>query len=145
MATVIRYTGHPDGYLDFYMGDEIIVAQNSIDVITAQQLWNALLDVEDEQLAVSFLGIGNAEGKTQSIQSPLTVTLLRNWRINKEGVGSLTVQDGNVVSETFGVNIFVTNPDVNFINFLATGEKSQISNAEIQAIADAVWNKEICP
>ena len=127
------------------MGDEIIVAQNSIDVITAQQLWDGLLDVEDEQLAIGFLGIGNGEGKSQSIQSPLTVTLLRTWRLNKEGAGDLLITDGNVVNENFGVRIFETNPNVSFENQLATAEKYILGQTELDAIANAVWNKQICP
>lgn len=119
MPTVVRYAGHPDGYIDFDLPNEVITCQETIDDLSAQQLYDACLDVEDHPKSIGFLGIVIGEGKNEFTKSPLTVQLLRNWKLDKEGVGKLTVSGGTVVSETKGEDIFADNRDINFSNILA--------------------------
>lgn len=129
MSTVVRYSGHPLGYMDFYFGEELILCQNTIPEVTAQQLWDGITGVEDDQLAMGFLGIAFAEGKTQFVDTALSVVLARSWRIGSEKTsGSFLLKDGNIVSETLGVfpfevnnSVFMANQTIQFGVQIATG------------------------
>jgi len=145
MATVIRYTGHASGYMDFYMVDERIMCEDTINQLTTQELWDAITSTEDEQLAFGYLGIAVADGKNPAISSALNVTLLRNWRVGTEKVdGAFKLTGGNTVSETLGTEpfepnnlVFMTNQLSQFGTTISTG--SVVTAQDKLDIAQEVW------
>lgn len=140
MSTVIRYTGHSSGYMDFYMVDERIMCQDTISELTTQELWDAITSTEDEQLAFGYLGIATADGKNPAIGSALNVTLLRSWRIGTEKVnGSFKLTGGNTVSETLGTEPFEPNSLVFMTNQLSQSG-GVVTPQDKLDIAQQVWN-----
>lgn len=139
MSTVIRTTLHPDGYIDFLMGEEIISCAPGIETLTAQQLYDACLEAEDDQLAIGFEGIADGEGKNPSIGNALNVQLLRNWLVQSEGTRIL-VDGGNVTNEVTGRFIFVAQPGVQQVNQMAQfGMESR--GADLDLVLAAVCNR----
>ncbi len=141
MGTSITYTGHPDGAMVFDLDDERISCAATISNLTAQQILDAVKTVEDDPLAMSYEAIGDGEGRTSlgGSETALTVTLYREWRIYSEKVdGSLfQVDGGNVVSETYEADIFITHPGVSCVNQLAVNAVEVRGDAA--AIAAEVW------
>jgi len=149
MATVIRYTGNPNGYMDFYMVDERIMCQNTINNLSTQELWDGITSTEDEELASGYLGIADADGKNPAISSALNITLLRNWRVGTEKTsGSFKLTGGNTVSETLGTEPFEPNNLVFMTNQLSQFGTTVISGSGVTSqdktdIANAVWEEQL--
>ncbi|MCU7836527.1 MAG: hypothetical protein KZQ83_14920 [gamma proteobacterium symbiont of Taylorina sp.] len=144
MSTVIRYEGHPSGYIDFYMGEETIFCEETIDILTAQQLLDAALDIEDEQLAQSYKGIVSGAGKSlldpnTGDSSGLVVTFLRNWLITTgKTSGTLIVKNGTVVNAVKGLDIFV-DPFPNNVRPLNLPEANGVI-LNLGDVFDKVWH-----
>ena len=101
MQQFVLYTVPAKGILTFLLADQIISCQNTISVLTAQELLDACRTVEDSVVGMQFGTVAYAAGKTDlsaSIQVGITVTLLENWTIySQKTSGSFTIQDGNIV------------------------------------------------
>jgi len=95
------YTVAGKGLLTFLFVDQIISCQNTISVLTAQELIDAIRTVEDSTVGFNYPKIANAAGKdalTGSIAIGITLTLLEGWTIySQKSSGFFTIQDGNII------------------------------------------------
>ena len=100
---------------------EEITIEAGVTVVEAIDLKQAIHDAQDEggsgitrdQIAVN----GNPVTLTATSSTFLNVILQGGWKINSFGTsGTLTVENGNVVHVTDGIDIFGPNVSVNFVN-----------------------------
>ncbi|MEM7505537.1 MAG: hypothetical protein AAF415_02235 [Pseudomonadota bacterium] len=113
---MITYSNVVDGVpFTWNFEGEVVSVGPSIDRVLADTWQRAARDAEASAPGIAFPKIIDAEGRTileQGItETDLTVTFLRGWLILTEKIaGTFSVGGGNVVSETYGVDIFALNP-----------------------------------
>lgn len=141
--------------MDFDFTNEEIHCQSTIGTLTAQQLYDACKEMEDNAYAMGYDGIADGEGKATLTDSAtaLTVTLL-GWKLYSEKTsGEFIVKDGNVIfkddaTQLTNTAIFKANPLVQYTNQLeangvivsigsglSTSQATTLSNIEVIAAA----------
>lgn len=159
MTSYSTYTVPGKGDLKFYWVDKEIWADNAITTLTAQELIDAIREVEDSPIGILSPYIANATGKDTlggDVATAITLTILDNWLIYSErGSGFFTIKDGNIVrhdaTTPFKANVNITYQQVLFqggvittINSgsgLSTDEHNQLmSLSPASETAEQVWN-----
>lgn len=101
MTAYTTYTVSGKGDLKFYWDNQEIYADTFIDDITAQELLDAIREVEDSPRGILHGKIADAAGKEDlggGIAVGITLTLLESWVIYSEkSSGFFTVKDGNII------------------------------------------------
>lgn len=130
---------------------EEITIEAGVTIVEAVNLKQAIHDAQDEggsgitrdQIAVN----GNPVVLTGSSSTFLNVILQGGWKINSFSVsGTLTVENGNVVHVTDGIDIFGPNVAVNFVNNTSSAgvyvsqTGGSLTQPDLDNISDAVWN-----
>ncbi|MEL6853813.1 MAG: hypothetical protein AAFO83_01750 [Cyanobacteria bacterium J06607_13] len=142
MAKTLVYQGNPDGEMIFDFTTRIIHCAATIDLLQADALYVACLDMEDELLALSQPGIVDGQGKTLlgEVESAITVTL-RGWKVrsSKSDGSRFTVGGGNVVTLDLNTgltspSIFIDNTEVVYVNNLATNSVIGNFTGDLEAI-----------
>lgn len=147
------------GELKFYWVDQEIHAESTISTLTAQELLDAIREVEDSQPGVDYTKIANAAGKEAlggDVYVGITLTLLENWVIYSEKTsGFFTIKDGNIVrhdaTTPFKANSLITYQQilvqggvistVNSGSGLSTDEHNQLMSLNTGAeTATEVWS-----
>ena len=99
---------------------EEITIETGVTIVEATDLKDAIHDAQDEVVGVyrnPIAAFGNPVTLTGSSSTFLNVILQSGWKINSFAVtGTLTVENGNVVSLADGIDIFGPNVFVNFVN-----------------------------
>lgn len=136
--------------MDFNFSEKIIYCENTIDGLSAQFLYNACLDVEDEPLAVAEDGIADGEGKLSigDERNALNVILL-GWKIRSlKTEGKFLVSRGTVLTKDLETNetspfIFDPNPLIEQVNQLAVNSVGN-TLSDIEAAVASVLNQVRC-
>lgn len=91
-------------------------------ILTAQELIDAIRDMEDEPRGILHGSIANAAGKDDlggGVYTAVTLTLLENWVIYSEkSSGFFTIKDGNIIrhdaTTPFKSNVNITYQQILF-------------------------------
>lgn len=125
MANIIYITVPTKGYLEFDFTNSLITAEDTINVLTAQELANAARNAEDELMALNYPQIVSMAGKTEinpaGLFTGIVIELLGWFIVSDKTSGSFTVQDGTVIKTGAAGNIFAANNLVTQQNILEVG------------------------
>jgi hypothetical protein len=158
MQNFFYYSVPSKGLLTFLYEDQIISVQNTINILTAQELIDSIRQAEDNQVGVQSGTIATASGKdalTESTFTGITVTLLEGWTIySQKSSGSFSVADGNIIRHD-GTTPFYPNTSITYQQVLTQGgvlfhtsSGSGLSTEEHNQLmalptANQVWNTEL--
>lgn len=141
MADMLTVTVGTTDYTFDWIAQHIRIEAGVIEV-TAADLKTAIGDAQDDPVAIPFPPIStnfNPVTLTGTSSTFLNVVLNDQWRIDSfSGSGTLTVGEGNVVNENNGIDIFVPNVLVSFVN--NTSAAGVLVGGGTAATAQAVWD-----
>lgn len=116
---MISYSNSVDGVaFTWHFDGQIVSVGPGADRVLAQTLMTAAKDAEASLLGMAYPDIIRAGGKTlldpvDGTRTGLTVQLLDEWVVlTEKQSGLFTLTGGNVISLSFGVNVFAPNSNV---------------------------------
>lgn len=124
MSSYTTTTVSGKGDLQFYWTAQEIYVENTIDDLTAQELLDAIREVEDSPLGILNGKIADASGKTSldaSVQTSITLVLLEGWKVySQKSSGFFSLKDGNIVRHD-ATTPFKANTNITYQQLLVQG------------------------